>query len=66
MGVKRIEDREDLGDRSSSLSWNYGGLILVTLSMMTEFTEMENKEEESWNKEEAGREFRFAHIEAEM
>lgn len=66
MGVKRIEDREDLGDRSSSLSWNYGGLILVTLSMMTGFTEMENKEEESWNKEEAGRELRFAHTEAEM
>lgn len=39
---------------------------MVTLSMITGFTEMENKEEESWNKEEAGRELRFAHTEAEM
>lgn len=38
----------------------------MTSRMMTGFTEMENEEEESWNKEEAGREFRLAQIEAEM
>lgn len=37
----------------------------MTSRMMTGFTEME-EEEESWNKEEAGREFRLAQIEAEM